>query len=57
MVCLYFGIGLEYAVPIDDIAAKYSLTRERVRQIKDKGIEKLRNTASREILRNYLQRA
>ena len=57
MICLYFGIGREQPISIEDIAIKYSLTGERVRQIKDKAIKKLKTNANREILRYYLQRA
>jgi len=57
MICLYFGIGREQPISIEDIAFKYSLTGERVRQIRDKAIKKLKTNANREILRYYLQRA
>lgn len=50
----YFGIGLEHPISLDDIGAQYSLTRERVRQIKDKAILRLRNTANCQSLKAYL---
>ena len=46
VIKLYFGIGVEHPMSLEDIGEKFSLTRERVRQIKDKAITKLR-TASR----------
>ncbi len=42
IVCLYFGIGEDTAHTLDEIGEKYNLTRERVRQIKQKAIEKLK---------------
>ncbi len=44
VVCSYYGIGVEYPSTLEDIGERYSLTRERVRQIKDKAITKLRTT-------------
>ena len=46
VIKLYFGIGVPNPMSLEDIGEKFSLTRERVRQIKDKAITKLR-TASR----------
>jgi len=54
VIKLYFGIGLPNPVSLEDIGAKFGLTRERVRQIKDKGITKLRNTSRCEMLKKYL---
>jgi len=51
---LFFGIGIEQPASLEDIAMKFSLTRERVRQIKDKAINKLRNTARSKLLKSYL---
>lgn len=42
---LYFGINRKYPLSLDDIGLQMGLTRERVRQIKDKGIRKLRHRA------------
>lgn len=50
----YFGIGREHPLSIDEIARRYQLTTERVRQIKDKALEKLRSCESFSVLRNYL---
>ena len=51
---LFYGIGLEHAFTIEEIAEKYDLTRERVRQIKDKAIRRLRAGSTSKILKTYL---
>lgn len=50
----YFGIGIEHPMSLEDIGGKFGLTRERVRQIKDKAISKLRSTSRSKLLKNYL---
>ena len=50
----YFGIGMEHPLSLEDIGEKFALTRERVRQIKDKAINKLRATSKSKLLKNYL---
>lgn len=55
IVRMHFGIGQRYPMTLDEIAEKLNLTRERVRQIKEKAIRKLRtNPAVMEPLRQYL---
>ena len=54
VIKLYFGIGVEHPMSLEDIGDKFGLTRERVRQIKDKAINKLRNTSRSKLLKNYL---
>ena len=54
VIKLYFGIGVEHPMSLEDIGEKFGLTRERVRQIKDKAINKLRNTSRSKLLKNYL---
>ena len=54
VVKLYFGIGIEHPMSLEDIGEKFGLTRERVRQIKDKAINKLRSTSRSKLLKNYL---
>lgn len=54
VIMLYFGIGVEHTMSLEDIGEKFCLTRERVRQIKDKAITKLRTTSRSKLLRNYL---
>lgn len=50
----YFGIAGITALSLEEIGQKYDLTRERVRQIKEKAIRKLRSTSRNKNLRTYL---
>ena len=54
VIKLYFGIGVEHPMSLEDIGEKFGLTRERVRQIKDKAINKLRSANRSKLLKNYL---
>ncbi|GAA5220332.1 sigma-70 family RNA polymerase sigma factor [Membranihabitans marinus] len=54
VVKLYFGIGVEHPMSLEDIGDKFGLTRERVRQIKDKAINKLRSASRSKLLKHYL---
>ena len=54
VIMLYFGIGIEHPMSLEDIGEKFSLTRERVRQIKDKSITKLRTASRCDVLKTYL---
>ena len=54
VIKLYFGIGVEHPESLEDIGDKFGLTRERVRQIKDKAINKLRSTTRSKLLKQYL---
>ncbi|HUH73716.1 MAG TPA: RNA polymerase sigma factor RpoD/SigA [Chitinophagales bacterium] len=54
VIIYYFGIGVEHPMSLEDIGDKFALTRERVRQIKDKAINKLRATSRSKLLKNYL---
>lgn len=54
VIKLFFGIGVPYPMSLEDIGDKFGLTRERVRQIKDKAIEKLRSTSRSKGLKSYL---
>ncbi len=51
---LFYGIGEDHPMSLEDIGSHFALTRERVRQIKDKAILKLRNNARCEQLKVYL---
>ena len=54
VVKLYFGIGIEHPMSLEDIGERFGLTRERVRQIKDKAINKLRSASRSKLLKHYL---
>ena len=54
VIKLYFGLGVEHPESLEDIGDKFGLTRERVRQIKDKAINKLRSTTRSKLLKQYL---
>jgi RNA polymerase primary sigma factor len=53
-LCYFFGIGIPDPLSLDEIGKKFDLSSERVRQIKDKAIMKLRKRESAELLRSYL---
>ena len=54
VICYFFGIGVDHPMSLEDIGDKFNLTRERVRQIKDKAITKLRTNSRSKALRGYL---
>ncbi len=54
VIKLYFGIGLEHPMSLEDIGLKFDLTRERVRQIKDKAIMRLKTNNRCALLKGYL---
>ncbi|MBI1341559.1 MAG: sigma-70 family RNA polymerase sigma factor [Terrimonas sp.] len=54
VICFFFGIGVDHPMSLEDIGEKFSLTRERVRQIKDKAITKLRTNNRGNQLRSFL---
>jgi len=54
VICYFFGIGVDHPMSLEDIGEKFSLTRERVRQIKDKAITKLKASNRCKLLRTYL---
>lgn len=54
VICLFFGIGIDHPMSLEDIGDRFSLTRERVRQIKDKAITKLRTASRSNLLRDFL---
>jgi RNA polymerase primary sigma factor len=51
---LFFGIGVEQPLSLEDISMKYDLTKERVRQIKDKAIIRLKSSSRCKTLKTYL---
>lgn len=54
IIKLYFGIGMNHGLTIDEIGEKFDLTRERVRQIKEKALKRLRQSTRSKLLRAYL---
>ncbi|MFM7329550.1 MAG: RNA polymerase sigma factor RpoD/SigA [Bacteroidota bacterium] len=54
VITLYFGLNGEQALTLEEIGEKFSLTRERVRQIKEKAIRRLRHTTRSKALKPYL---
>ena len=54
VINLYFGLNHEKALTLEEIGARFNLTRERVRQIKEKAIRRLRHASRSKALRAYL---
>ncbi len=54
VVLLYFGLGDKHPMTLEEIGETFDLTRERVRQIKEKAIRRLKHTSRSKILRTYL---
>ncbi|PIU45717.1 MAG: RNA polymerase subunit sigma [Ignavibacteriales bacterium CG07_land_8_20_14_0_80_59_12] len=54
VIRLYFGLDREHALTLEEIGEKFNLTRERVRQIKEKAIRRLRHQSRSKALRAYL---
>jgi len=50
----YFGIGLERPLTLEEIGDSMNLTRERVRQLKERAIHRLRHNTRADLLRTYL---
>jgi RNA polymerase primary sigma factor len=50
----FFGLGIDHPLSLEDIGERYNLTRERVRQIKDKALDRLRETSQNNLLRGFL---
>jgi RNA polymerase primary sigma factor len=54
VIKLYFGLDADEPLTLEEIGEKFNLTRERVRQIKEKAIRRLRNTTRSKELKKYL---
>ena len=54
VIRFFFGIGVDHALSLEDIGEHFNLTRERVRQIKDKAITKLRTASRCKLLKTFL---
>ena len=53
VIRLYFGLGDQHAMTLEEIGETFDLTRERVRQIKEKAIRRLKHTSRSKILKTY----
>ncbi|MCK7520031.1 MAG: sigma-70 family RNA polymerase sigma factor [Ignavibacteriales bacterium] len=54
VIKLYFGLDKENSLTLEEIGERFNLTRERVRQIKEKAIRRLRHTSRSKNLKAYL---
>lgn len=54
VVRLYFGLNGAHALTLEEIGERFDLTRERVRQIKEKAIRRLKHTSRSRLLKTYL---
>ncbi|MHB9028614.1 MAG: sigma-70 family RNA polymerase sigma factor [Candidatus Latescibacterota bacterium] len=54
VISLYFGINRDHSLTLEEIGEKFKLTRERVRQIKEKAIKRLRHASRSKPLKGYL---
>lgn len=54
VISLYYGLNDRTAMTLEEIGELFNLTRERVRQIKEKGIRRLRQTSKSKVLKDYL---
>lgn len=54
VISLYFGLNHTASLTLEEIGSRFNLTRERVRQIKEKATRRLRNTAKSRVLKSYL---
>jgi len=54
VISSYFGLNKGHAMTLEEIGEKFDLTRERVRQIKEKAVRRLKHTSRSKILKTYL---
>ena len=54
VIAFYFGLNGEHPMTLEEIGERFDLTRERVRQIKEKAIRRLKHTTRSRVLRSYL---
>jgi RNA polymerase primary sigma factor len=55
ILSLYFGLGGEEPLTLEEIGQKLGLTRERIRQIKEKAISRLRHSSRAKYLQGYME--
>jgi RNA polymerase primary sigma factor len=56
LIRLYFGLNGAHPMTLEEIGETFDLTRERVRQIKEKAIRRLKHTSRSKILKSYIGR-
>ncbi len=54
VIKMFFGIGTKHSMSLDEIGMQLSLTRERVRQIKETGLRRLKHNSRNKLLKSYL---
>ena len=54
VINMYYGIGMNHGYTLEEIGTKFDLTRERVRQIKEKAIRRLKHNSRSRLLKVYL---
>jgi RNA polymerase primary sigma factor len=54
VIRLYFGLSGKHPLTLEEIGDRFDLTRERVRQIKEKAIRRMKHTSRSKMLKNYL---
>lgn len=54
IINMFFGIGVPHSYTLDEIGSKFDLTRERVRQIKEKALRRLKHSSRSKLLKSYL---
>ena len=54
VIRLYFGLNGRHSHTLEEIGEEFSITRERIRQIKEKGIKRLKHTSKSRVLKTYM---
>lgn len=54
VIKMFFGIGIKLSMSLDEIGIELGLTRERVRQIKETGLRRLKHNSRNKLLKTYL---
>ena len=54
VIRMFFGIGTKHSMSLDEIGIELNLTRERVRQIKETGLRRLKHNSRNKLLKSYL---
>jgi RNA polymerase primary sigma factor len=54
VICMFYGLDGRSPMSLEEIGDRFDLTRERVRQIKEKAIRRLKHTSKNKILKSYL---